>query len=187
MVATSEALGLFGDHEDASAAQKYLEILRRAADADLIEARKNDPKALDGMERASNTAACFAIAFHDGEHPRGLNPEMPIAIPIPKNQKKAIEWYEISIKINPSNAGSHDLLGLELTSETPPDLGRAFLHFKKSAQLGSADAMHNVGACYWNGNGIHKDQSLAVEWFRKAADLGSENAKAALSSFGYSR
>jgi len=35
-----------------------------------------------------------------------------------------------------------------------------------------ADAMHLLGRCYLEGNGLPKDDSLALMWIAKAASLG---------------
>jgi TPR repeat protein len=42
-----------------------------------------------------------------------------------------------------------------------------------SAELGSPDAMNQVGLRYLLGEGVDKDEANAAEWFRKAADKGN--------------
>ena len=36
--------------------------------------------------------------------------------------------------------------------------------------------MNNLGVCYKNGTGVEKDARQEVEWYRKAAELGSAAA-----------
>ena len=36
--------------------------------------------------------------------------------------------------------------------------------------------MYNLGVCYQDGVGVKKDGAKAVEWYRKAADLGDPHA-----------
>jgi TPR repeat protein len=44
--------------------------------------------------------------------------------------------------------------------------------YKRSADNGSAEAMHRIGALYSNGFGVPQDYAEAMRWYRKSADLG---------------
>jgi TPR repeat protein len=46
----------------------------------------------------------------------------------------------------------------------------------EKANSGDAEAQFEVGKCYWNGNGVPKDQTEALKWFRKAAAQGRNAA-----------
>ena len=48
---------------------------------------------------------------------------------------------------------------------------------RKAAELGDAQAQHNLGCCYRCGEGVHKDAEKAVEWLRKAASQGHAGAR----------
>ena len=48
------------------------------------------------------------------------------------------------------------------------------------AMSGFPDKQFKLGWMYANGEGVEKDYKEAVKWYRKAAEQGSENAKAAL-------
>ena len=48
--------------------------------------------------------------------------------------------------------------------------------FRKAAEQGNAKAQHNLGYCYYDGQGVSQDYTEAVKWYRKAAEQG--NAKA---------
>jgi len=52
--------------------------------------------------------------------------------------------------------------------------------FRKAADKGDADAMSNLGSMYENGQGVRKDRTEALKWYRKAAGLGHEDAKKAV-------
>ena len=43
---------------------------------------------------------------------------------------------------------------------------------RADAEKGNADAQHNLGSAYANGQGLVKDEAEAVQWYRKAADQG---------------
>lgn len=183
--AAAEALGLYGCRQDEFAAQRYLEIVRRGWDATLIGRRKNDPKAIDGALCASTNAELYANAFAIGEYESGFG-HSTVVIPISKNPEMAIKWYEVSIKIDPSNAEAQHNLGASYYKKRPPDMSRALFHFMRSAELGQVEGMYFVGQFHWNGDGTARNPSLAVQWWRKAATLGNDMAKAALSARGYS-
>lgn len=66
--------------------------------------------------------------------------------------------------------------------EAQNDLGVLFLENNKpqnaiywlelAAKQDFADAMHLLGTCYLKGNGLAKDNNLALMWIAKAASLG---------------
>jgi len=42
------------------------------------------------------------------------------------------------------------------------------------------DAQNNLGAMYFTGEGVARDEKKAIEWFEKAAAQGNEDARANL-------
>jgi hypothetical protein len=55
---------------------------------------------------------------------------------------------------------------------------KAVKWYRKAAEYGNhARAQHNLGCCYANGDGVHKDVGKAVEWCRKAAEQGHAGAQ----------
>ncbi len=55
-----------------------------------------------------------------------------------------------------------------------------FRDYQQEAEEGDGEAQYNLGNCYLNGEGCTQDRAKAVAWFRKAAEQGNEDAKAAL-------
>lgn len=55
------------------------------------------------------------------------------------------------------------------------------VELRKAAEQGDAKAMYNLGACYFDGTGVKRDEAEAMKWCRKAAELGHEMAKETLS------
>ena len=49
--------------------------------------------------------------------------------------------------------------------------------FRKAAEQGVAEAQHNLGQYYANGEGVPQDDAEAVKWFRKAAEQGVAEAQ----------
>jgi TPR repeat protein len=52
-----------------------------------------------------------------------------------------------------------------------------FQGYKAQAEEGSRVAKYFVGLCYYNGEGVAKDQGLAVSWWQKAADQDHAQAQ----------
>lgn len=48
--------------------------------------------------------------------------------------------------------------------------------YLKAAEQGHAKAQTKLADCYWNGDGITKNHSLASYWYNKAVELGNEEA-----------
>ena len=51
---------------------------------------------------------------------------------------------------------------------------------KKRIQQVEADAQHHLGEMYGKGEGVEKNLSSALEWYRRAAELGHIRAQHAL-------
>ncbi|EJK65992.1 hypothetical protein THAOC_13108 [Thalassiosira oceanica] len=52
------------------------------------------------------------------------------------------------------------------------DMQKAVELWKEAAELGSIDALYNLGVAYDRGNGVQEDKAKAVEFYRKAAMQG---------------
>lgn len=52
--------------------------------------------------------------------------------------------------------------------------------FRDLAEKGSAQAQYNLGVCYENGEGVEKDTSEAMKWYRIAFEQGHKDAETAL-------
>ena len=52
--------------------------------------------------------------------------------------------------------------------------------FRDLAERGSAQAQYNLGVCYENGDGVEKDTSEAMKWYRIASEQGHKDAETAL-------
>ncbi len=81
---------------------------------------------------------------------------------VTKDLKQAREWYQ-----NAANAGS------EIEARD---------WYLDGAARGSATAMFNLGDLYERGHGVSKDLIHARGWYKQAADMGNEEAKAKLRS-----
>ncbi|MFG3691670.1 tetratricopeptide repeat protein [Micromonospora sp. NPDC047740] len=59
----------------------------------------------------------------------------------------------------------------------PADPVRARGLYERAAELGSAEAAHNLGVLYATGRGVAQDQAAALRWYQRSAELGSVSAR----------
>ena len=64
------------------------------------------------------------------------------------------------------------------------DYATALQEWRPLADQGDADAKHNLGLMYENGQGVPQDYAEAVRWYRKAAEQGTVQAQYSL-ALGY--
>jgi TPR repeat protein len=60
----------------------------------------------------------------------------------------------------------------------------AIAYFKKSAELGFAEAQYDLGVRYIVGRGVPKNEATGLEWYKKAAAQGYKEAIDALRQHG---
>ena len=84
---------------------------------------------------------------------------------VPLNFKAAIRWWRRAAAVGHVGA----IKRLELTS--------SFNDAKQSARAGGAAAQYKLGFLYQEGLGVLVDESLAVEWFKLAAEQGHTEAQ----------
>jgi len=56
------------------------------------------------------------------------------------------------------------------------DYQQAFTLYCKAALRGDSESAYSIGFMYFNGRGLTRDLSLAVRWFKQAADAGDKQA-----------
>ena len=81
----------------------------------------------------------------------------------------------ISAAIMPMETRSNTRSEAQVEAET-----KTFAETKAKAEAGDAEAQTNLGAMYYNGQGVEQDFKEAIKWFQKAADLGFSNAQSNL-------
>lgn len=62
---------------------------------------------------------------------------------------------------------------------------KAFNRIMQAAHLGDANAQNELGIHYASGEGVEKDLTEAVKWYKKAADNGDMYARANIGSAYY--
>jgi len=95
---------------------------------------------------------------------------------LPKDEKKAVEYYRAAI--GKGNVSAINSLGLCHMNGigVKQDPNEAVRLFREAADKGNADAIRSLGLCYENGIGVKQDPNEAVRLFREAADKGNADA-----------
>ena len=129
-------------------------IRRRLADGSLQCAADN--------EAYYKTMICFDSIKHD------------ICIALTPNDIELIKSADAG-----DAAAQNDLAVLFLEQNKPKS---AVYWLELAAKQQVSDAMHLLGCCYLEGNGLVKDDNLAMMWIAKAASLGHSIALAQIQS-----
>ena len=83
-----------------------------------------------------------------------------------KAAQKAEQENDKDVAIDEYNAG--------LCNYKTEDYTTALRYYHKAAEKGYAVAANNIGYMYANGQGVSEDANQALEWYKKAWDLGDE-------------
>ncbi len=95
-----------------------------------------------------------------------------------KDYKKAIDWLNKGSEAG--NAEASTLLGVMYANGqgVTRDPKKSILLFEKAAKAGDAEAMYNLGLMHDYGRGVdNEDDVTAQDWYKKAANLGHEQAQ----------
>lgn len=91
-----------------------------------------------------------------------------------------ISWYRKSA-LQGNLEGEYRLgIHLILDGKTPKDRHEGFSYLSHAAAAGWPPAAYDLGFCYANGEGVPKNNSKAIEWYKKAALKGVAQAEYAL-------
>ena len=77
------------------------------------------------------------------------------------------------------------LIGLCLDTAFAATSTTNLKQYMSLAAQGNADAQYGLGLLYFKGEGVPKNDALAVKWFRKAADQGNADAQSFLGFLYY--
>lgn len=84
--------------------------------------------------------------------------------------------YEKAMTLLPDDAAIKYMLGCLLRLEGVQDLPAAKALLEQSAEMDVSTAMNDLGVMLYLGQGCEQNMSVAIEWFRKAAQNGHHTA-----------
>ncbi|MDP2100340.1 MAG: tetratricopeptide repeat protein [Methylobacter sp.] len=90
------------------------------------------------------------------------------------------EDIELIMSADTGDANAQNDLALLFLENNKPQ--SAIYWLELAAKQGFADAMQLLGKCYLKGNGVDKDNNIAMMWVAKAASLGHPIALAQMKS-----
>jgi TPR repeat protein len=172
---------------------------------DIVRAilRTNVPKARWGEVEAVSFGADYALRSSDGAYVAilkytGTQPENAVWI-MTVGLRSSVRRSSGSTTASVTPPTSRAFAPQEATtSPTPlpatagtaqavssPSPHSHFDEMKRKAELGEAESQYQVGLSYYKGDGVGKDFSEAVKWYRKAAEQGLAVAQGALARCYY--
>ncbi|KAK3842083.1 MAG: hypothetical protein J3R72DRAFT_523841 [Linnemannia gamsii] len=125
------------------------------------------PTAMEQFKEAANRDHVEAQFLVGSMYSKGLG--------VRQDFERAVPWFNKAA--NQGHAGAQSCLGVIWLrgKGVVQDFGEALKWFKKAAHQGHVPSMYNLGVLY--NTGVHKDRSLALGWFLRAADEGYKGAR----------
>ena len=102
---------------------------------------------------------------------------------VKKDDKKAFEWYTIATQNGHATAQNNLAYMYEHGHYVKQNYKKAVELYTQAAEQGDKYAQYNLGRMYYYGK-VEKDETKAINWWKKAAAQGHEDAKAALVKLG---
>ena len=102
---------------------------------------------------------------------------------VKEDRSKALEWYRKVYEIKGKWAGraANNIGSLFDDDEAYVNAAE---WYRRGAELGDDGSMLNTGFCYGAGQGVEKDRSKALEWYRKAYEIKGKCAGKAACNIG---
>lgn len=88
----------------------------------------------------------------------------------------------VQSSVEPLTATRDYAKGLGARAQNPPDNALAATWYRKSAVAGFAGAQNNLGDLYELGEGVLKNEKMAIYWYTRAAERGEPTAYLSLAS-----
>lgn len=179
--------------EDKDGAQEFLDEilgepteqvkpLLRAVESTLYEEEADSLEIRFYMERVLTKSDVVVKSPKKVETPTST--EEPVTpAPISEKQQKSQQTAEVAHTPTPQKANKETE---ELYAKACVASGaKRVMLLQKAADAGSLEAMYDLSDCYYDGEGVEKNISIAIKWMTKAADAGYIKAQTALGATYY--
>jgi len=91
---------------------------------------------------------------------------------VPKDYKKAVEYFNQSAKFGYSYAYNELGIMYEDGEGVKKDYVKAFFNYRKAAELKNMYGLYNVARCYDDSIGVKQDIKKAIKYYNLSGDLG---------------
>jgi Caspase domain/Sel1 repeat len=142
------------------------------------DVKQDYAKAQDSLKFAASLGSAEALNILGDVHRKGLGTQI--------NFVEAIMHYEEASKLG-SEFALTNLGNIFMYDKNYRNFEKARKYYERGAELGSDWAMANLGRIYYSGIGVNRNCNAAWEWYGKAAKLGNQSAKLALTNFSCQR
>jgi len=97
-------------------------------------------------------------------------------IRMPKDEKKAVELYQLASDMGNTDAMVKLGVCYEKGIGMPKDEKKAVELYQQASDMGNTIATVNLDACYCSGIGVPKDEKKGIALFQHLSDMGNTNA-----------
>lgn len=125
------------------------------------------PKAMEYFNKAYELGDGYSayLLGHMYQYGKGVSP----------NIQEAISWYTKAANLRGNTRAMMNLANIYYENDSFKNIQQSLSWLKKAAKFGDGDAYDRIGYFYTLGEGVEKNDSLAFENFKKAAELKSAN------------
>jgi TPR repeat protein len=185
--------GLEGVTKDLTLAFKFCRMAAEGGDTDCqcnlavcydtgAGVERDETKATAWFLKAAKEGGNAAAQFYTAKRYKlGFGHDAP-------NMKEAVKWLQAAIAQGHAAAAFYLADCYADGDGVKKNPGLALKLWRKCAQHDDATAAcdipwvaaahHNIGNCYWDGsNGVEVDMAMAMQWWTKAAEMGSKPAQ----------
>ena len=147
---------------------EQIKPLLRAIEATLYE---EDPDSLEVRFYFERVLSKSDVVIKTSKKVEATPSVEEVVSPVNKEEKKAVNTINTGDnKILPKS--DNNIQAEAMYSEACAASGaKRVMLLQKAADAGSRDAMYDLSDCYLDGEGVEKNEELAVKWLTKAADL----------------
>ena len=102
-------------------------------------------------------------------------------IPTPTSENELVKRYEKRVELGDSNA-MFDMGGFyeEGNRGFTQDYTKALELWHRAGELGNAQALQSIGYCYFHGEGVERNEKIALRYWGKAAIKGDYHSRRSL-------
>jgi len=125
---------------------------------------------------------CMYAPLYDDQGNKIAERKCPFCrITAPTSEKEVVKRYEKRVELGDSNAmfdmgGFYDR-GIRGFTQ---DYTKALELWHRAGELGNAQALQSIGYCYFHGEGVERNEKIALQYYERAAIMGDYHSRRSL-------